>query len=211
VTRRSIQVAATVLFVASAAAYLSRVTSWSELTTTASIIERDRVLGLGVITLANVASYWLVTASVLPGLGLVRAGAVHLPANAVSNAVPAGGALATGLVVAILGRWGYTASRVAAGALVSGLWNNLAKLAAPLAALVALALTGRLGSADVVVAAAAAVVIVVVAVSLAGVLRSEVPAQPLVTGARTLIAGCRQRPPTSLRRRPVGRSRDLDR
>lgn len=164
---------ATLVFVACAGVYLGRVSSWRELGTTTELVGRDHLLVLGLITLGNLVSYWLVTASVLPGLGLARAGAVHLPANAISNAVPGGGAVATGMSVAILGRWGYPPSKVAAGALVSGLWNNLAKLSAPILALVAVALTGSVGSADVAVAGAAAATVAVVAVCLAALLRSE--------------------------------------
>lgn len=188
VTRRTVQIVATLVFVACAGGYLGRVSSWSELRATADIVGRDHLLVLGLITLANLVSYWLVTASVLPGLGLARAAAVHLPANAVSNAVPGGGAVAAGMSVAVLGRWGYPASKVAAAGLVSGLWNNLAKLSVPLLALVAVALTGDVGSGDVVVAGAAGAVVAVAGVCLTGLLRSERSAAALGRRAGSIVS-----------------------
>jgi uncharacterized membrane protein YbhN (UPF0104 family)/phosphoserine phosphatase len=193
VGQRAVQVGVTLLFTIVAGVYLSRASPWGEVTATLSVIDNGRLLLLVAVALANLASYWLVTASVLPGLGVERAGAVHLPANAVSNVVPAGGALATGLYLAILRRWGYETRRVAAGTLVSGLWNNLAKLGTPLAALLAFALTGHVSTGDIVVAALATSVMAGVVLALVCVLRSERAATTMGRRAAGLLSAVLRR------------------
>jgi uncharacterized membrane protein YbhN (UPF0104 family)/phosphoserine phosphatase len=193
VRQRVVQVGATLLFVIAAGAYLSRASRWDEVTETLALVSNRRMALLAALALANLASYWLVTAAVLPGLGVRRAGAVHLPANAISNVVPAGGALATGLYFAVLRRWDYEPWRVAAASLVSGLWNNLAKLATPLAALLAFTLTGRVSAGDVALAALAAVVIAGVALALRAVLRSERTAAALGHRAGRLLSAVTRR------------------
>ena len=167
------QVGLTLLFLVAAGVYLNRTSPWHEVTDTLAVISHRRLVLLAVIASANLVSYWLVTASVLPGLGLRRAGTAHLPANAISNVIPAGGAVATGFYLAILRRWHYEPRRIATASLVSGLWNNLAKLGTPLVALLAFALTGQVGSGDVRLAALAAGVMAGAALAVRAVLRSE--------------------------------------
>ncbi len=65
--------------------------------------------------------------------------------TAVSNTVPAGGAVAVGLYFGMLGSWGFSKSRISVSAIVSGIWNNFAKLAMPIMAVSILALQGGAG------------------------------------------------------------------
>jgi uncharacterized membrane protein YbhN (UPF0104 family)/phosphoserine phosphatase len=145
------------------------------------------------LALANLASYWLVMAAVLPGLGVGRAGAVHLPANAISNVLPAGGAVATGLSIAALRRWDYEPWRVASASLVSGLWNNLAKLGTPLVALLAFALTGHVSTGDVALAALATLAMAGVALGVGAALRSERGAAMVGRRAADLLSAAARR------------------
>lgn len=185
---RRIQVGSSLVVVTGAVAYGTAVTSWEEVTSAFATIESGHAAGLAALAIVNLVSYWLVLAAAVPGLGVARAAAIHLPANAVSNIVPAGGALGTGLTIAGFRRWGYGASHVAAATLVTGLWNNLAKLAAPLLALVALASTGGSGWSDVAVAAIAMVVMAAIVVGVAALLRSDRFAVTVAVAAQTVVS-----------------------
>jgi uncharacterized membrane protein YbhN (UPF0104 family) len=70
--------------------------------------------------------------------------------TAVSNAVPAGGAVAVGLTYTMLGSWGFSGSRTTLMVVVTGIWNNFLKLGMPIFALAILALQGQPGTGRVV-------------------------------------------------------------
>jgi uncharacterized protein (TIRG00374 family) len=65
--------------------------------------------------------------------------------TAVSNTVPAGGAVSIGLTYAMLGSWGFSKSRITVSVLVTGIWNNFAKLAMPIVAISILMIEGGAG------------------------------------------------------------------
>src|SRR5438067_9186636 len=65
--------------------------------------------------------------------------------TAVANTVPAGGAVGVGLTYAMLGSWGFSKSRTSLSVVISGIWNNFAKLAMPIVALSLLAVQGQAG------------------------------------------------------------------
>jgi putative heme transporter len=65
--------------------------------------------------------------------------------GAIANTLPAGGALAVGMTVAMFSSWGFTGSEIALSILVSGVWNNFVKLGLPVVALAILALQGAVG------------------------------------------------------------------
>ena len=97
---------------------------------------------LGLAAAWNLASYWLVQMASLPGLSLTQAMIVTESSTAVSNTLPAGGAVGIGVSAAMLRSWGFRRSLVTLSLLVSGIWNNFAKLALPVLALAVLAFEG---------------------------------------------------------------------
>ncbi|MGY1686911.1 YbhN family protein [Geodermatophilus sp. SYSU D00867] len=138
---------------------------------------------LAVATLWNLATYQFVMAVTMPGLRLREATVSTLTTTAVSNTVIAGAAISLGLTYGMNSSWGFSRSRTSVSLLLSGLWNNFAKLALPVLALSLLAFsstptTGRL------LAGLAGVAGLVAAVVLLGLLlRSRESAARIGTGA----------------------------
>jgi uncharacterized membrane protein YbhN (UPF0104 family) len=94
----------------------------------------------------NLVTYWLVVVVATPGLRLLQAAVLTQSTTAVSNAVPAGGAVAVGLTYTMLSSWGFSRSRSTLFVVVTGIWNNFVKLGMPVAALAVVALQGGPGA-----------------------------------------------------------------
>ena len=95
-----------------------------------------------VVGLWNLATYWFVLVAALPGLRLREAAVVNQASTAVSNTLPAGGAIGVGVSIAMLTSWGFTIAAIGRSAVVTGIWNNFVKLGMPVLALALLALEG---------------------------------------------------------------------
>jgi putative heme transporter len=113
----------------------------------------------------NLATYQFVVVSTMPGLTFRQATVSTETTTAVSNTVLGGAAIALGLTYAMNSSWGFSRSRTSVSLLVSGLFNNFAKLGLPVLALALLAfsstpttsriLAGLTGVAGLVVAVVA--------------------------------------------------------
>src|SRR5215207_1067382 len=90
----------------------------------------------------NLVTYLLVNLSTMPGLTFAQSAVATEASTAVSNTVPGGGAIGIGLNYAMFSSWGFSKSRTSVSLLVSGVWNNFAKLGLPVLALALLALQG---------------------------------------------------------------------
>jgi putative heme transporter len=91
----------------------------------------------------NLFTYLLVNVVTMPGLKLRQAAVATEASTAVSNTVPGGGAIGIGLNYAMYSSWGFSRSRTSVFLVVSGVWNNFAKLGLPVLALTLLALRGN--------------------------------------------------------------------
>src|SRR3954454_8201911 len=100
----------------------------------------------------NLATYWIVTVVATPGLTIPQAMVQTETTTAVANTVPAGGAVGVGLTYGMLGSWGFSRSRVSLSVVVSGIWNNFAKLGMPIVALSLLAAQGQAGGGRILAA-----------------------------------------------------------
>ncbi len=139
---------------------------------------------LCVTALWNLATYWLVMAATMPGLTYPQAAVVTEATTAVSNTVPAGGAVGIALSYSMYSSWGFSRNRSSVSLLVSGVWNNFAKLAMPVAALVLLAFTGGGGGSARIVAGCLGVAGLAGAVVIFGLLlRSRESAHRIGVGA----------------------------
>jgi uncharacterized membrane protein YbhN (UPF0104 family) len=98
---------------------------------------------LAVAAIWNLFTYWFVVVVATPGLTVPQAAVLTQSTTAVSNAVPAGGAVAIGLTYTMLGSWGFSGSRTTLMVVVTGIWNNFVKLGMPIFALAILALQGQ--------------------------------------------------------------------
>jgi uncharacterized protein (TIRG00374 family) len=116
---------------------------------------------------------WIVVVLATPGLTYPQAAVMTQSTTAVANSVPAGGAVAVGLTYAIFAKWGFSKARSTVSVVVTGIWNNFVKLAAPILALALLAFTGRPEQGRVAAAIAALVGLVGAIVVFALMLRSE--------------------------------------
>ncbi|MEZ5144279.1 MAG: lysylphosphatidylglycerol synthase domain-containing protein [Acidimicrobiales bacterium] len=126
--------------------------------------------GLAVTLLAglvNLTTNWPPIVVSLPGLRVPQAGVANLTSSAVSNTVPEGGAVATGLTYAIFHSWGFGVRPVTVSILTTGVWTNLVRYSLFAVSLLVVALgTAQaarwLSVAAIVVVAMAGVVVVFV-------------------------------------------------
>lgn len=100
----------------------------------------------------NLVTYWLVWMAAVPNLGLRRAALVAHAPTAVANTVPAGSYVAVALTYSMLRSWGHRGSSATLAMVITGVWNNFAKLALPVVALAALAIDGDVDAPRVVAA-----------------------------------------------------------
>jgi uncharacterized protein (TIRG00374 family) len=108
---------------------------------------------LFLIALWNLVTYVFVWMTVTtPRLSFGRGMLMTQSTTAVSNTLPGGAAIGIGMTYSMMGKWGYSRSRVTTAVLVSGVWNSFIKLALPVFALAVVALQGRVSSARVIAA-----------------------------------------------------------
>jgi putative heme transporter len=148
-----------------------RAMSWLELTI------------LGLAALWNLATYQFVMITTMPGLSLRQATVSTQSTTAVSNTVIGGAAIALGLTYAMNSSWGFSRSRTSVSLLVSGLWNNFAKLGLPIVALVLLAFSSTPSAGRVLAGVAGIVGLSTVVVLLGALLRSGAAAERIGTAA----------------------------
>jgi uncharacterized membrane protein YbhN (UPF0104 family) len=128
---------------------------------------------LMVFALWNLVSYALVWVACMPGLTVAQGTVASEASTAVANTVPGGGYLSIGLSYTMFRSWGFRRSIVTLALLITGIWNNFAKLVLPVVALVFVAAQGN-ASASRMTAAGAGVGGLVLALTIfTVVLRSE--------------------------------------
>ena len=147
----------------------------------------------------NLWSYWLVQVSSLPGLRIGQAAVVTQSATSLANTVPAGAAVGIGVVYRMYTSWGFSPSAVTLSLLVSGMWNNLAKVGMPVIALALLALQGGASTALVLASLAGVAVFVVTVAVFALALRNDRLARRVGTSVQGIVSRLRR----MVRRAPV--------
>ena len=128
---------------------------------------------LAVAAVLNLASYGWVMIVTMPGLTYPQAMVVTESSTALSNTLPAGSAVGIATSAAMYSSWGFSRSRITVSLLVSGLWNNFAKLALPVVALAGLAVAGGVSAGRLLAAAAGVAGLVGAGVVLFAVLHTE--------------------------------------
>ena len=179
---------------------LPQFASYSDVWDTITAMTR---LELGALLLAgiwNIVTYWFVMVAVLPGLRYREAAVVNQASTAVANTLPGGGAIGVGVTYAMYTSWGFGTGEIALSALVSGIWNNFAKLGMPVAALALLALSGDLTATRIIAAVVGIGVLIAAVVGFGLVLKSERLAR--LIGARlgrvvTRVRGWARKAPVS--------------
>ena len=123
--------------------FLPQFTSISAVWVSIQSMTALQIITLALLALWNQVTYFVVNVSTMPGLTYRQAAVATESSTAVSNTVPGGGAIGIAMNFAMFGSWGFSASRISVSLLVSGLWNNFAKLALPVVALVLVVLQGN--------------------------------------------------------------------
>ncbi|HET6391257.1 MAG TPA: lysylphosphatidylglycerol synthase transmembrane domain-containing protein [Blastococcus sp.] len=182
-----------VLVAAVFAWFLPQFTSISDVWTSVRAMTWVEVTVLVVAALWNLATYQFLIMTTTPGLTFRQATVSTESTTAVSNTVVGGAAIALGLTYAMNTSWGFSRSRTSVSLLISGLWNNFAKLALPVLALVLLAFTGTPTTGRIIAGGLGVLALVAAVVLLGMLLRSEAAAARIGNGAAR-IATALQRP-----------------
>ena len=146
------------------------------------------VVLVAAVAVWNLVSYLPLLISVLPGLTVREAAIANFASTAISNTLPGGGALGVGVTVTVQRSFGHSAADVALGAVVSGIWNNFAKLGLPVLALGLVVITGDVPAGLVAAAVAGLGVLVVLIGAFAMLLRSPALARRVGSAAER-VAG----------------------
>ena len=131
------------------------------------------VVALGVATVLNVAVYVWPLQAALPGLGYGPGFVVRQTSFAISNAVPAGGAVGLGVQYGMLDSYGFGAGAAASAIAIVSVFNVFATLVMPVIGVLALLAGGVVEGTYLLMAAIGVAAIVVGVVAFAVVLRSE--------------------------------------
>ena len=143
--------------------FLPQFTSIADVWTSVKSMSWTQVTILVLAAVWNLATYQFVVLSTMPGMTFRQATVSTETTTAVSNTVLGGAAISLGLTYAMNSSWGFSRSRTSVSLLVSGLFNNFAKLGLPILAL-ALLLFDSSPSAGRVTAGLAGVAGLIVAV-----------------------------------------------
>ena len=120
---------------------------WGEIGSAVAALSPWQVLLLAGVWLAGLWVHTLALTAAMPGLSSRRALFLNLTGSSVSNLLPLGGAAGTVANYSMSRAWGFTSSAFARWALVTNIWDTLAKLALPGVALCWLAVAGVNGGA----------------------------------------------------------------
>ena len=172
--------------------FLPQFTSLSDVWTSVKAMTWVEVAVLLLAAVWNLTTYQFVMVATTPGLNLRQAFVSTETTTAVSNTVIGGAAISLGLTYAMNSSWGFSRSRTSVSLLVSGLWNNFAKLGLPVLALTLLAFSSP-PTAGRTVAGLAGVAGLVAAVVLLGLLlRSDEAAARIGRGAARAVSAVRR-------------------
>jgi uncharacterized membrane protein YbhN (UPF0104 family) len=150
---------------------------------------------LSAVWMLGLASYTLVQAAALPGLGHGRALALNLAGSMVANMVPMGGIVSISVNLAMVRSWALSTGSYIRFAALTQLLNVLTKLALPAIALTMVYFSGIVPSELITLSALGSVALLaIVVVVLAAIIRAESAArvaggivQPAVTLAWRLL------------------------
>jgi uncharacterized membrane protein YbhN (UPF0104 family) len=180
------------LIVAVFAWFLPQFTSISAVWTSVRAMTWVELTVLLVAAFWNLATYQFLMITTTPGLTFGQATVSTETTTAVSNTVVGGAAISLGLTYAMNTSWGFSRSRTSVSLLISGLWNNFAKLGLPVLALVLLAFSGT-PTAGRLVAGLLGVCALTASVVLLGLLlRSEAAAAGIGNGAARAASAVRR-------------------
>lgn len=113
-------------------------TSWATIWSHVEAVSWWHSLGFLGLVLVGLGCYTFTFTGSLPGLSHWRAFIVNICGSSVSNLLPGGGAVGLAATYTILRSWGFKNRDVSTSAIVTGVWNTLARIALPIVAIVML-------------------------------------------------------------------------
>ncbi|WP_427383722.1 lysylphosphatidylglycerol synthase domain-containing protein [Janibacter sp. G56] len=113
-------------------------TSWSSIAEVLGTVPPGRAVAFLGLVLAGLLSYTFVLTGALHGLSHLRALVLNVCGSSVSNLLPGGGAVGLAATYSICRSWGFRSRDVSTMAIVTGVWNTLARVALPVIAITAL-------------------------------------------------------------------------
>jgi uncharacterized protein (TIRG00374 family) len=179
-----------------------KVADYSEAWSSIQQMPTAYVVALVVATVVNVAVYVWPLQAALPGLGYGPGFVVRQTSFAISNAVPAGGAVGLGVQYGMLDSYGFGAGAAASAIAIVSVFNVFATLVMPVLGVSALLASGVVEGTYLLMAAIGMLAIGVAVVAFTVVLRSE-------GGARTVGRWADRLIDPLTRRLAHGRSVDL--
>lgn len=140
--------------------------------------------GLVVLWLAGLGAYTFVLTASLPRLTHARAFMLNAAGSAVSNVLPLGGAAGVAVTYGMCRSWGHRPSAIMVSALVTGVWNVLARLLLPALGIVALLVANEVPDRALAVTAGAACAALV---AIAGLLVVALGSEPAARRTQGLL------------------------
>lgn len=113
-------------------------TSWDDIWQNVRAVPLSTVLGFQVLMLVGLWCYTFTFTGALRGLSHSKALIINLCGSSVSNLLPGGGAVGLAATYAMCRSWGFTRRATSTAAIVTGVWNVLARIALPVVAILAL-------------------------------------------------------------------------
>jgi uncharacterized protein (TIRG00374 family) len=151
------------------------------------------LVALGLSVLVMLAVYVLPYQAAIPGLRYKPAFVIRQTSFAISNAIPAGGAVGLAMQYVMLASYAVGVAAATAGIAVTSLWSVLMTLTLPVFGVLAALTTGMVRSQWVWVAVAGIAATIVAIVALWLVLRSEASARKVGEWGNRLIAPLNRR------------------
>jgi uncharacterized protein (TIRG00374 family) len=142
-----------------------------------ALITWPQIVVVVVLGVVNLATNWPPIVIALPGLRIREAAVTNTASAALSNTVPEGGAVATGLNFAMLRSWGFSLSDITSEVVVTGTWSQMTKYILLAISLTAVVLQGAAPDGAGWVALVLVVLVVAAVVVLGLILRSQAFAQ----------------------------------
>lgn len=163
-------------------------TSWSQIWAVIATVPAERAVGFQLLMVLGLSAYTLTLAGSLPGLSHTRALVVNVCGSSVSKLLPGGGAVGLAATFLVCRSWGFSRRAVSTSAIVTGVWNVLARVALPVVAILVLAVGGSaLPPTLTEVAVGGSVTGLALLATFAAVVASERAARAVGTGLDTAL------------------------
>jgi putative heme transporter len=113
-------------------------TSWADVLTVLGSVSPATAAGLLALTVLGLWCYTFTLTGSLHGLRHWQALIVNVAGSSVGNLLPGGGAAGLAVTYTICRSWGFSRRDISTSAIVTGVWNVMARIALPVVAIAAL-------------------------------------------------------------------------